>query len=158
LPLPPVAEVLPDAMPEPYRSLLVGHHDMTPTLEAFHGERLDLRLLERQHDGDAYRRLVVLTTASGRPVEFGAIVIDLNCLTADAREMVLKGERPLGTVLAVCGIEHASRPLAFIRVTSGPFINGALGLPGPRELYGRRNVLSTSDDRTLADIVEILPP
>src|SRR5262245_25092051 len=59
LPLPPVAEVLPDAMPEPYRSLLVGHHDMTPTLEAFHGGRLDLRVLDRQHDGDAYRRLVV---------------------------------------------------------------------------------------------------
>jgi hypothetical protein len=158
LPLPPVAEVLPDAIPEPYRSLLVGYHDMTPTLEAFHGERLDLRVLDRQHDGDAYRRLVVLTKGGGDAVEFGAIVIDLSCLTPDAREMVLKGERPLGTVLAVCGIEHASRPRAFIRVRSGPFINGALGLPGPRELYGRRNVLSTSDGRTLADIVEILPP
>jgi chorismate-pyruvate lyase len=158
LPLPPVVEVRPDAIPEPYRSLLVGHHDMTPTLEAFHGERLDLRVLERQQGGDAYRRLVLLTTEGGRPVEFGAILIDLGCLTPDAREMVLKGERPLGTVLALCGIEHASRPLAFIRVTAGPFINGALGLTIPHDLYGRRNVLSTSDGRTLADIVEILPP
>ena len=145
-------------MPEPYRRLLVGFHDMTPTLEAFHGERLNLRVLERQHDGDAYRRLVVLTKEAGQPVEFGAILIDLSCLTAAAREMVLEGQRPLGSVLALFGIEHASRPHAFIRVTSGPFINGALGLPGPHDLYGRRNVLSTPDNRTLADIVEILPP
>jgi chorismate-pyruvate lyase len=97
-------------------------------------------------------------SGSGRPVEFGAIVIDLGCLPDDAREMVLKGERPLGTVLAIHGIAHASHPRAFIRVTSDPFINAALGLSSPRELYGRRNVLMTPDNRTLADIIEILPP
>ena len=146
-------------MPEPYRRLLVGNHDMTPTLEAFYGERLNLRVLERQQEEESYRRLVLLTLAtSGRAVEFGAIVIDLACFSPAARQIVLAGERPLGSVLADEGIAHASQPRAFVRVGADAFINEALGISGQRPLYGRRNLLILPDKRVLADIIEILPP
>lgn len=157
-PLPSVASLAPEEVPEPYRKLLVGHHDMTPTLEAFHGERLDLRVLERHQEGAAYRRLVVLTLSSnGRPVEFGAIVINLQYFAPAARELVLAGARPLGSILASERIPHVSTPRGFIRVGPDTFINEALGLTGADDLYGRRNVLTLPDDRVLADIVEILP-
>jgi chorismate-pyruvate lyase len=146
-------------VPEPYHRLLVGNHDMTPTLEAFHGQRLNVRVLDRQHEADTYRRLVLLTLAdSGRAVEFGAIVIDLSCLTPTARQLVLAGGRPLGSILADEDIVHASQPRAFVRVGPDPFINDALGVPGDRSLYGRRNVLTVPGNRVLADIIEILPP
>ena len=38
------------------------------------------------------------------------------------------------------------------------FEEEALGLSGPCELYGRRNVLLTLQNEIIADIVEILPP
>jgi chorismate-pyruvate lyase len=156
--LPDVTAVAADDVPEPYHRLLVGNHDMTPTLEAYYGRRLNLRVLERKQEGDTYSRLVVLTLAdSGRAVEFGAIVINLGCFPEAARQLVLAGERPLGSVLAAERIPHASQPRAFVRVSADAFINEALGLTGERPLYGRRNMLTLADGRVLADIIEILP-
>src|SRR6266849_6355499 len=142
LALPPVREVVGSDIPEPCRQLLVHDRDMTPTLEAFHGERIHLRVLARRLDGDAYSRQVVLTlNGSGRPVEFGAIVIHLQHFPPAARETILEGRRPLGTILHDHRIAHQSRPLSFIRVTSDSFMNEALHLSESQALYGRRNVI-----------------
>jgi chorismate-pyruvate lyase len=159
LALPPVHEVEGSDVPEPCRQLLVHDSDMTPTLEAFHGERIHLRVLARRLDGDAYARQVVLTlNGSARPVEFGAIVIHLQHFPPAAREEILEGYRPLGTVLHDHHIGHQSRPLSYLRVTSDGVINEALHLPESRSLYGRRNVIRDADGNELANIVEILPP
>jgi chorismate-pyruvate lyase len=159
LALPPVQLIPGDVVPEPYRTLLVHDHDMTPTLEAFHRERIHLRVIERRLAGDSLCRQVVLTLdESERPVEFGAIVIHCGLFPPPARELILEGRCPLGTILADHRIEHASCPRAFLRVRSDAIMNGALGLEEPRALYGRRNVLSAPDGRVLAEVVEILPP
>jgi hypothetical protein len=159
LPLPTVSRIPAEEVPDPYGRLLVGNHDMTPTLEAFHGDRIQLHLIERQRDDDALARMVVLTLdGSARPVEFGAILIHLPLFPPAARERILEGRCPLGTILATYCIEHVSRPQAFLRVTSDTRIEEALCLSGQRLLYGRRNVLLTLQNDILADIVELLPP
>ena len=159
LALPPVQRVEGLDVPEPCRQLLVHDSDMTPTLEAFHGERIHLRMLARWLDGVSYSRQVVLTlNGSARPVEFGAIVIHLEHFPPAAREEVLEGRRPLGTILHDHRIAHQSRPLSFIRVTSDRIMNEALHLPEPRALYGRRNIIRGGDGNELATIIEILPP
>src|SRR5438034_4474250 len=87
LSLPSVRPVPGEEVPEPYRQLLVHDGDMTPALEAFHGERIHLRVLSRQLNGDTLRREVVLTLdESARPVEFGAILIHLQRFPTAARE------------------------------------------------------------------------
>lgn len=146
-------------MPEPYRTLLVHDRDMTPTLEAYHGDRIHLRTIGRRLDGDALSRLVVLTTNQAlKPVEFGAIVIHLEQFPAAAREVLLGCRVPLGTVLAEFGIEHYSRPSAFLRLNADPLINGSLDTTGTDFRYGRRNVLRKPTGESLADVIEILPP
>src|SRR5438309_1401373 len=60
-PLPPAAQLKGEEVPEPYRQLLVHDRDMTPTLEAFHGDRIHLRVLERRIEEHALWRQVVLT-------------------------------------------------------------------------------------------------
>ena len=55
-------------------------------------------------------------------------------------------------------IEHQSRPLTFIRVTSDAAMHQALRLTEPQTLYGRRNVIRDGDGSELANIIEILPP
>jgi chorismate-pyruvate lyase len=157
--LPQVADVAEDEVPEPYQQLLVHARDMTPTLEAFHGERIHLRLLERRLEGESLWRQVVLTlNGSARPVEFGAIVIYAHRFPPAAREAILGCRRPLGTILADYRVEHRSCPRAFLRVAPDSLINEALSISGEQALYGRRNVLLTPDGEALAEILEILPP
>lgn len=158
-PLPRVEEVGGEEVPEPYRQLLVGCHDMTPTLEAFHGEQVDLQVVERRLEGDTLSRLVVLyLDGSGRPVEIGAIVINLQYFPEDARDDIITGRYPLGSILARHRIQHSSCPQAFVRVFSDADMNAAFHLPESRFLYGRRNYLLTPSKEILADIIELLPP
>jgi Tryptophanase len=157
-PLPKFERIPGVEMPEPYRQLLVGEHDMTPTLERFHAHPLGIQVLERVVDGDRYSRLVLLTLPGGRPVEFGAIVIYLDCLPDSGRAAVLEQQTPLGAVLARYSIVHSSCPQAFVRVQPDLLMHDVLHLTGDQPLYGRRNFLLTRDHRVLADILEILPP
>jgi chorismate-pyruvate lyase len=157
---PPLAsQVAGEDVPEPYRQLLVHDSDMTPTLEAFHGECIHLQLLALRQDDDAlWRQVVLMLDDSRRPVEFGAIVIYLRHFPPAAREEVLECRTPLGTILRDHHIEHQSRPLTFIQVASDAVMNEALHLLEPQALYGRRNVIRNLAGNELADIVEILPP
>ncbi len=158
-PLPHIDEVSGDEMPEPYRRLLVGDHDMTPTLQAFYGEDIHLRVLERTADEQALARLVVLVTdQSSRAIEFGAIDINLHPFPREAWEAVLGCRMPLGGILARYEIEHYSHPRAFFRIEPDEFIQEALCASSGTPLYGRRNALTTADGVVIADILEILPP
>jgi hypothetical protein len=157
--LPPIEAVEGDAVPEPYKSLLVHEHDMTPTLEKFHGERIHLAVLSSQQRDDFYfREVVLLLDKTDKPVEFGAIKINLALFPSAARKEILEERRPLGTLLADYTITHTSRPKAYLRVHSDDFINASLKLDRSQWLFGRRNTLWNPEQRPLAEIVEILPP
>jgi chorismate-pyruvate lyase len=158
LPLPPLVPVESQAVPEPYKRLLVHQDDMTPTLEKFHRRRIHLRVLGRRRKEDSYfREVILLLDGTDQPVEFGAIKINLALFAPAARDEILKEKLPLGRVLQEHRIPHASRPHAFIRLASDRFISDVLGLSGAQMLYGRRNTLFDPDERPLAEIVEILP-
>jgi len=157
---PPDAQLV-DAleMPQPYRRLLVHHSDMTSTLEAFHGEKIELRVLERIVSDDRMARHIVLQTKRNRrPVEYGAIRIDLGTLPEGAREEVLQCRNPLGGILNRHGVAHESCPGGFFRIESNGLIGRALRLDGPRTLYGRCSCLTDAEGRPIAEVVEVLPP
>src|SRR5439155_26471718 len=105
-----------------------------------------------------FREVGLLVDGSDEPVEFGAIKIDLDLCTPEARQRILEEGRPLGHIMLECGVRHSSRPRAFLRLASDKFINHALQLSGAHVLYGRRNTLFDLQERALAEIVEILPP
>ena len=75
-----------DQVPYPYRSLLVHENDMTPTLAAFHHSKLYLEVHEHEANDDFVMRLVTLhAAASEKPVEYGAIAIQLGGLPDEVR-------------------------------------------------------------------------
>jgi chorismate-pyruvate lyase len=157
-PLPPLSQVDGEEVPEPYRTLLVHQNDMTPTLEKVHGGPVHLQVLGRRRKGDAYFREVILRLdGSNRPVEFGAIKINLERFTPEVRQQILEEHLPLGHILHEYKIPHTSRPSAYLRLASDKLINEVLGLTGAQVLYGRRNTLYDPQQRSLAEIVEILP-
>ena len=146
-------------MPEPYKSLLVHDRDMTPTLERAHDCAILLHVLRSTLTGDVLSREVLLVPeGSQSPAAFGASKIHLEHLPLDARPDLLEGKRPLGAILRDHGIIHSGRPELFLQVTADDMIHRALGLTEPARLYGRRNALFDVAGRTIAEVVEILPP
>jgi chorismate-pyruvate lyase len=159
LPLPVIEEVEPDQIPEPYHRLLVHDKDMTSRLEVFHKRKIHIRMVVRHTRGQEYFREVALELdGSLKPVEFGAIKINLDLFPIEAREEILSELRPLGRILHACRLEFFSRPSAYFRLASDDFIGGVLKLSGVHFLYARRNTLLDGWERPLAEIVEILPP
>ncbi len=157
-PLPAIEQVEGEDVPEPYRKLLVHQHDMTPTLEKFHDERIYLNVISRQTRGDFYFREVILLTQRTRtPVEFGAIKINLALFPAGARRLILEEQEPLGTILGEFKISHTSRPKAFLRIEADAFIKGALQLARQAGALRPAQHAVRSAARPLAEIVEILP-
>jgi hypothetical protein len=156
--LPEIIAVLPDAMPEPYRTLLAHNTDMTSTLEKFYDETVQIEVLARYlRENEYYREVVLVLERSKRRVEFGAIKVNLSLFPAAAREKVLSEQLPFGRVLDICHIPFSSRPAAFLSLLPDTFISTALQLRTRELLYGRRNTLFDSRMRPLAEIIEILP-
>lgn len=162
LPDPPAIEavlVAPDEIPHPERELLVHNRDMTSTLQRYHGEPIVLRLLDYRLVGDCYLRNVVLETArEQRPAEFGAIRIHLPFLGDPAQAEVLAASTPLGAVLKRHGIAYRCCPGAFFKIFSNRWIAQALRMEAAQWLYGRCNCLGDGAGRTLAEVIEVLPP
>lgn len=159
LPLPRMEPIPGDAVPEPYRSLLVHNNDMTPTLESFHNARIYLEILSREQRGDFYYREVILRSKSDEtPFEFGANKVYLGRYPEEARDLILAEEVPLGRILKDCGVKHHTEAKAFFRIESDELINRAFDLPQPVTLFGRKALICDEQSRPLSEIVEILPP
>jgi hypothetical protein len=151
--------LLPGQLPEPYRGLLVHESDMTGTLERYRGQEMSLHIIECVTTDDRVIRHVELRgRRDGQPAEFGAIEISLEPFESEPRIEILKGETPLGTILRKTGMDFISRPLAYFRIKPGDSVRPSFGVPVDGWLYGRCNQLLALDGRTIADVVEILPP
>jgi len=158
-PLPRIEALPGDAVPEFFRSLLVHHHDITPTLEEFHKSRIHLEILSSGRRGGYYFREVVLRLDHDEaPVEFGANKIFLGEFPEEAQELILLEQVPLGRILKDCGIRHRTEAKHFLRVEPDELIARALELEPPVALYGRKALISDLQGRPLSEIVEILPP
>ncbi len=159
LPPPRIEVVSGDAVPEPFRTLLVHHSDMTPTLEDYHKSPIHLEILRSEHRGGFYFRQVVLRlNHDEKPVEFGANKIFLGMFPEEAQELIRLEQVPLGRILKECGVRHKTEAKAFLRVQPDETINGAFELENPTTLYGRKAVISDLQGKPLSEIVEILPP
>ena len=159
LPLPHIEFIPGEEVPDPFKSLLVHHNDMTPTLEAFHKSDIHLEIVSRERRGDFYFREVVLRlNGDDQPVEFGANKLYLGRFPEEARDLILQEYIPLGRILKDCHVPHRTQAKAFLRVQADELIGGKFELTQPGLLYGRKAVISDLQGRPLSEIVEILPP
>ena len=157
--LPSYAVIDGAAMPQPYRNLLVHGGDMTSRLAHYFGGDIVLEVLHSEHTPEAYRREVVLhIEASGLPVEYGAIEIDLGAFDGELRQLILEHHLPLGGLLNRFGIEYRSEPKGFIKLGPDAVMQRVFGMPEAEVFYGRSNLLLGAGNRILARIVEVLRP
>lgn len=146
-------------IPQPQRGLLDHASDMTSTLDRFHGDRIDLEVLEHfREEDDLYRHVILRTRSDSRAVEHGAIRIDLGKLPPQVVEEVTAAREPLGAVIVRGGLPFVSCPQAFFRYQPGKIARAHLNLDENAVLYGRCNQLLTAPGGLVfAEIVEILP-
>jgi chorismate-pyruvate lyase len=157
VPPPIVTPVVPDDIPQPYRSLLVHESDMTVTLERHFGGRVVLRPLSTLVVGPSYfRRVLLAQEYSGRPVEMGAIRIRLDAFSARIRTLIQRNEIPLGRILRDGDVDFKSVAKLFLAVTPNPEMMGIFWMREARTLYGRRTEV-ISRGAKVGDIVEVLP-
>lgn len=146
-------------LPDPYRELLVHDRDMTPALESFHGDSLHLDVLSKELAGEVLLRLVMLVCdRDEQPVVYGVIRIFLDRFEDGVRALILDCYKPLGAILAQHQVVHTSHPTVFFAIQAKQSICEAFNLDGSQTLYGRQNELLDGAARSLAQVVEILPP
>lgn len=155
-----IREVNADAVPEPFRRLLVHTGDMTSRLEAFHadGIRLEVLRAETEVRQVLLREVVLRRMRDGRAVEYGAIEIYLAVFSDVLRAQIQEGRLPLGGLLNRSGVGYFSEPSAFFALEPSPVLCALLGADANATLYGRANVLRRADGDLIAQIVEVLPP
>ncbi len=156
--LPEYEFVLPDTVPPPYHDLLVHNHHMTVTVEAHHGDLVDVRILARKLEGDSYTRKIVLALqGTGRVVQFGIARVHLDFCSEPVREAIVAGRTPLGRILIQHNVLRVVQPTAFLRVAAGPAVARWFGLKEPRPTYGRLAVIYC-DGKEAIEVLEIVAP
>jgi chorismate-pyruvate lyase len=156
---PTAVEVPADAVPEPYRGLLVHTHHMTVTVERFYGSPVDVRVLNTRLKGHEYARKILLTLHDDlkRVVQFGMVRINLDVCTEAVRNAIIEGKTPLGRVLIQHNMLRRIEPVAYLRVTLSQTMAEWFHVPAGAETYGRVGVIYTGD-RPAVEVLEILAP
>jgi chorismate-pyruvate lyase len=147
------------ALPRAPHRLLVHAGDMTSKLEEFFADEMLLRVLQREHTAEHYRREVLLYGAKSRqPVEYGAIEIELGAFSEDLRNEIVAARLPLGGLLNRHGMKYRSEPRGFLQVAPSPWLAELFEMTSPKVHFGRSNILLGPTGEVLARIVEILRP
>lgn len=155
----PKHELLPpDALPEPFRSLLVHDQHMTVTVEAFYQSLVDVVVLDRRRDGDSYARKILLKLqTNGRVVQSGIVRIHLQHCSNPVRETILAEQTPLGRILIENNVLRRIEPTAYFRVQPGPYLRNWFGRIDPFETYGRLGIIHC-DGQPAIELLEVLAP
>jgi len=155
----PEYEIVPaDEVPEPYHGLLVHEHHMTVTVEAYHGDLVDVRILARRQDRDTYARKILLALhGSGRVVQFGIMRVHLQYCSDAVRKEIIAGQTPLGRILIQHNILRRIEPTAFLRVIPGTAMMNWFGLDRPKPTYGRLAYIHC-DGQPAVELLEIVAP
>lgn len=155
----PAYDVIPpDDLPDPYHGLLVHPYHMTVSVEAHHGDKVDVRPLAVRHDGDSYARKIVLTLRrTGKIVLFGIVRVNLALCAPAMRDEILAGQTPFGRVLIKHKVMRVVEPTAYLRIEPRPPQLAWFGQTEPGPLYGRIGFIHL-DDQPTVDLFEVVAP
>jgi chorismate-pyruvate lyase len=151
-------EVLAEATPEPYRTLLAHHEHMTVAVERYHGCPVDVEVLISRRDGEYYCRKIILHRQSDRRVVlFGIPRLNLRLVDDQVKAEILGQNKPLGRVLIDHNVLREVQLASLYRVLPGPDLCKLFGLPAPLATYGRTAFIYC-DGYPAVELLEIVAP
>jgi chorismate-pyruvate lyase len=154
--LPEFESVSPEEMPAHYRTLLVHEHHMTVTVEAHHGELVDVHPLATYRGGSCYARKIILTTQqTGKVVLFAIVRINLDYCRPPVRERILQEKTPLGRILIEHNVLRRIEPTEYFKVCPGPVQSKWFKRELTEPLYGRLGFIYC-DEQPTVELLEIV--
>jgi chorismate-pyruvate lyase len=156
VPVPSARRVVADLVPQPYLGLLDHRESMTAQLEWHFGCRLTLQIqLAFTQDGH-YWRWMLLVDETRRPLEMGAISIEIERFAPEVQADIVRGDEPLGRVLTTHRLPYRSVPRRFLSIgVAGPLAT-LMAMRDPHVVYGRQTELVCRGD-AVGEILEVLP-
>lgn len=153
------AEVVsPDQTPEPYRAMLAHNHHMTVTVESYHGGPVDVAVLDRRTVGRHYcRKIVLKKQGTDQVVLFGIVRFDLNTVSPEVREEILREQIPLGRILIQHNVHRKVELGTVLKIVAGPGLCDLLRLPPHTATYGRLATIFCNGQPAV-DLLEISSP
>ena len=153
-----IAEVAVGDLPPDYRQLLAHNDHMTVTVEAFHGSRVDVRVLDRRVTPTHYARKILLTRQSdGGVVQFGIMRVNFDELPPDVRQEIEREQTPLGRILIEHDIHRRVQLFSLRRIAMGEELRRLFAHPSPGVTYGRTAVIDCNDAPAV-ELLEIVAP
>jgi hypothetical protein len=150
--------VPPDEVPPPYYGLLVHEHHMTVTVEEFHREPVDVRVLAKNRTGDFYaRKILLVTQQTQRVVQFGIVRINFAYTSAAVRAAIEAEDTPLGRVLIEHNVLRRIEPTAFVRAILDQTMMRWFNLDKPHLTYGRLAYIHC-DNQPAVELLEVVAP
>jgi chorismate-pyruvate lyase len=148
--------VSPDDLAGDYRTLLAHNDHMTVTLESFHGDLVDVRVLAEWNDEASYARNSLLARRRDAAIlQFGIVRLWLGDLPAAAREEITIQRRPLGRVLIEHNVLREVELITLWRITPGPALKQHLQLTDDTPIFGRSAQILV-DERPTVQLLEIV--
>lgn len=145
-------------VPPPYHGLLCHEHHMTVTVEAHHGDLVNVRVLDRRRDGQSYARKILLALrGSGKIVLFGLVRIHLDYCSPEVQREIVSEKTPLGRILINHNVLRRIEPTGFLKITPGPAMMDWFKLTEPKTVYGRTAIIHC-DGKPAVELLEIVTP
>jgi hypothetical protein len=154
--LPIVTPVTPDEVPPPFHELLVHDQHMTVTVEAYHGDRVDVHVLNRRIAASHYSRKIVLELHHSRKrVLFGIVRVNLDYCSVPVCAAILSERTPFGRILIEHNVMRRIEPTQYLRLAAGPRQLAWFGLKEPWPLYGRLAYIHC-DEQPAVELFEVV--
>ncbi|MBV9125888.1 MAG: hypothetical protein JO112_21265 [Planctomycetes bacterium] len=143
-------------LPLPYYVMLAHEEHMTETVEAYYGDRVNVKVLARRLEGDTYARKILLTLqGNGRVVLFGIIRVQLQFTSPAVRAEIVAGKTPFGRILIQHDVLRRIEPTAYLRVVPNLAMMEWFGLAQPEILYGRLALIHC-DEQPAVELLELV--
>ena len=154
--LPSVVAVPPDVVPPPFHDLLVHDQHMTVTVEAYHGDLVNVRVLNRCRKGSYYSRKIVLELQQSKKIVlFGIVRVNLAVCSAPVSAAILAEQTPFGRILIEHNVMRRIEPTKFLRVEPGPRQLAWFGQKETQALYGRLAYIHCDEQRAV-ELLEVV--
>ena len=145
-----------DEAPSPYNDLLNHNHHMTVTVEAFHGESVNVSIhRHQQHDNKYCREITLVTEQSKKIVQYGIVRLNKTALVDRVWRQIESGEIPLGRVLIENNVLRDVKIEQLWAIKAGPCLAEKMHAVIGQTFYGRTAIIHC-DGVSAIELLEIV--
>ncbi|QDV63834.1 hypothetical protein [Crateriforma conspicua] len=125
-------------IPEPYNGILNHCEHMTETVEAYHGEPVDVHV-QRCHKRDNWycREILLATRQSHRIALYGIVRLRIDALQPECWRRIEEQATPLGKVLIEHNVHRDVQLCQLWKVQAGPCLSTMMRTQVGDTMYGR---------------------